>query len=150
MSASAYLNQFGGSLLFEADKVVHVRDNVRNVVATRTRTGLYRVCWLPPAPARVNFLSVSNQLKRERVHQLHRCMGHAGINRMRAVLATGAVRGLTAADVKLMTPCSACALGKHVRKHVPAKTSTKADYFGQILSCDNTGCQRVRTRDGPI
>ena len=148
ISASAYLDQYNGTLLFENDCVKHTRDSVCKIIATRQPSGLYHVCWLPPPPARAMFLSVSNQLKRERIHQLHRCLGHAGVNRMRNILASGLIPGLLPADVRLMTPCTACALGKQARVNNKAATRTKADFFGQVVVCDNTGRQRVRSRTG--
>ena len=54
-------------------------------IASRQEDGLFHI--LPgtvPPPAVRAFLSVASQIKRERVHQLHRTLGHASPARMRS------------------------------------------------------------------
>jgi hypothetical protein len=56
-------------------------------IAARKEDGLFHIVpgAVPPPPVRA-LLSVASQIKRERVHQLHRTLGHASPARMRAVL----------------------------------------------------------------
>lgn len=72
------------------------------------------------------------QVRREAVHRLHRCLGHASIKRIATIRKRfPAVTGsLTSRDLALFTTCPACRIGdsKHHAKKPPA--STRAILFG--------------------
>lgn len=53
-------------------------------------------------------LSTINQLKREKLINLHRRLGHMSMAKLRHVLAHGSIDGLKPKDVVLFTPCDHC------------------------------------------
>ena len=104
---------------------------------------------VPPPPVTA-LLSVASQIKRERVHQLHRTLGHASPQRMREVLTQHPAidNGLCPKDVQLFTTCSACALGNARRRPRPSKASIRASDFAYRLHFDTSGVVRPSTASG--
>ena len=108
-------------------------------IADRREDDLYHVLAgsvpSPPVPA---LLSVPQQLKREKVHQLHRTLGHASPRRMCEVLTLhpAVAPGLQPKDVQLFTSCPACALGNATRRPRPPRASIRATAFAYRLHFD--------------
>jgi hypothetical protein len=122
-------------------------------IAERAHDGLYHIVpgAIPPiTPTETALYTVSGQVKRERVHQLHQLLGHASQHVMRKVLQDNprAPSGLTPSDVRLFTSCDACQLGKAKRLPRPSMATTRSHTFGYRLHPDTTGRVRPRTRSG--
>jgi transposase InsO family protein len=122
-------------------------------IATRAPDGLYHIVRnsIPPIALTATALyTVSGQVKRERVHQLHQLLGHASQHVMRKVLQDNpkAPSGLVPSDVRLFTSCDACQLGKAKRLPRPTLATTRSHTFGYRLHTDTTGRVRPRTRSG--
>lgn len=101
-----------------------------------------------PAYTAMLALSTVNQLKREKLINLHRRLGHISMAKLRHVLAHASIDGLKPKDVALFTPCNHCAAGRAKKLPHPKKASRKATYFGQHLNADCTGTQAVKTPGG--
>ena len=69
------------------------------ILGPRESNGWYRIERLPDLEdcmrTEANSLSAENQIKRERIMQLHRDLGHASKNKLALILATGQINGLT-------------------------------------------------------
>ena len=142
ISISCLLSQIGGSLNRDQWSIIHTSDDgLECLMAKFTNRGLYRVIALPPAvlatPPTILSLSTSNQLTRERIDLLHRCMGHTGKPRMLQALANSRFGTLRPGDVRLMSDCAACALGKSIASP-HHRSQSKSTTFGEVLICDNT------------
>ena len=120
-------------------------------IAKRQEDGLFHIIkGAVPAPTASALLSVANQIKRERVHQLHRTLAHASPARMRQVLTQHPQidPSLVPKDVLLFTSCPACALGNAVKRARPPKASIRATAFAYRLHFDTSGVVRPSTASG--
>ena len=154
-SVSSLIDSHNQSVLFSADGAYlcpHSSPNDSYIrIADRKEDDLFHI--LPrsvPSPSVHALLSVASQIKRERVHQLHRTLGHASTQRMREVLTQHPQLdpGLQPKDVLLFTTCSACVLGNARRKPRPSKTSIRATAFAYRLHFDTSGVVRPSTASG--
>lgn len=120
-------------------------------LATRREDGLYHIVAnsVPTRSVRA-LLSVPQQIKRERVHQLHRTLAHASPRRMREVLTRhpSVCRSLLPKDVQLFTSCPACAIGNAKKSRRPRVATTRATAFGFRLHMDTSGTVRPSTPSG--
>ena len=150
ISLGKLLDQHGGRVILESKHAVHVADNgTQTTLGPKTKEGWYRIVRLPKSQeAEILALNTGNQLKREQIMRLHRNLGHISANQLRLVLAKQPMLGLLPQDVKLMTKCTACALGKPRRTSNPKSRKRVATKFGEVVHTDNTGEQPVRTYDG--
>ena len=120
-------------------------------VAIRKEDGLYHIVRnAVPPPSVLTLLSVPQQIKRERVHQLHRTLAHASPRRMRQVLTAhpNVDPSLLPKDVQLFTSCSACALGNASRPPRPPRAAVRATAFGYRIHFDTSGTVRPATSSG--
>ena len=99
-SVGSYLDQFGGAVVFRGADVIHQCGSRITTLGIRTEDGLYTSTVplaLVPAPfasaspaTSITEDSVSFQLRRERVWDLHRCFAHLGREPLRRLLASSA------------------------------------------------------------
>ena len=156
LSVGSFLDQKGGEITFTSNEVFYKPSHPRTMIPTkigeRREDGLYTASDAAshiPSPA-IN-LSRSEQdfqLTRERVHMLHRMLGHVGKPKMKTVLAKCSLLGLKPHHVDLMTYCEACKVGSAKFKKKPKKSDNKAKRFGQRLMSDNSGKLRTRSTNG--
>jgi transposase InsO family protein len=155
-SVGALLDNRGSAITFTktgAYIVPEVDTDTTSLVAVRGEDGLYHLIKgaMPPAIRETTVMfTVSGQVRREQVHQLHRLLGHASPAVMRLVLRNNprAPSGLTPADVRLFTSCDACHLGKAKRQPRPTLASARSHTFGYRLHTDTTGRIRPHTPSG--
>ena len=150
ISTKKLLKQFGGYVVLGSQNATHIsNEKKRTILGPKDSQGWYRIDRLPETTrSDVNNLTLINQLKREKVQRLHRCLGHASANKIRQILSTVPLMGLHPHDVKLLQKCESCGLGKPRRSSHKRKAQRKPTGFGSHLCCDNTGLQRVQTRGG--
>ena len=122
-------------------------------IALRREDGLFHVVpgSIPPAPASASaFLSVSQQIKREAIHHLHRTLAHASPRRMRQVLTEcpEVASSLKPADVRLFTHCDSCGIGRAIRPAAPEKAVVRATSFAYRMHADTSGVVRPSTSSG--
>ena len=86
---------------------------------------------------------ISFQLLRERINTLHRVFGHASKEKLRAVLKGNPRYGIDPINVKLLTECHACSLGKGKKAVMPKMSTTKATKFAERISADCSGRLRI-------
>ena len=148
--------QFPGDVIAGDDNAVHISsiDGSTTILGPLVGFG-YRVERLPPKTAQaahhvnVNELSVSLQLRREKIQKLHEKLGHVSAKKLRLILAMQSIDGLKPRDVDLLPPCRWCAFGKPRRASHPT-LNTKQDerYFGSHVHSDNTADQPVASIGG--
>ena len=120
-------------------------------IALRQEDSLFHIIPGSVTPPSVSaMLSVASQIKRERVHQLHRTLGHASPRRMRHVIAQhpDIAPSLSPKDVRLFTSCPACALGNAQRRVRPPKAMVRATAFAYRIHFDTSGTVRPATSSG--
>ena len=125
-------------------------------IADRREDGLFhmRSDAVPPPPATGTsatvFLSVSQQIKREQVHRLHRMLGHASPRRMAEVLkrCPQLASSLSPKDIRLFTSCDACALGDIKLFPAPPKSDTRSFIIAYRMHADTSGPVRPGTASG--
>ena len=113
--------------------------------ATNVENGPYSV----NAQQLLTTLSTVNQLKREKLLQLHQKWVHAPPGIMRMVLTIKPQDGLQSQDVNLWPgKCEGCALGKPRRSTHKMKARREPKGFGTDIHTDNTATQPVKTFHG--
>lgn len=87
-SVGAALDLRGGRIIFTATQAQYVNPQGKAAtIAHRTNYGLYSIIpgsMPPPASSVPIFISVPMQIRREAIHRLHKCLGHAGLARANA------------------------------------------------------------------
>jgi transposase InsO family protein len=163
-SVGSYLDQFGGAVVFRGADVIHQCGSRITTLGIRTEDGLYTSTVplaLVPAPfasaspaTSITEDSVSFQLRRERVWDLHRCFAHLGREPLRRLLASSAglrrTSKLRPRDVRLLGNCPSCQLGKSKRHPRIKVSSSRATHFGQRLCADLAGPIRTATIGGGV
>ena len=148
------LDRRGGSIQFTTTNAVYIAPSGASTeIARRNNNGLYTMipgAMPPPLPRAPVYISVPTQVRREAIHRLHQCLGHASIERMRYILKTApqACGSLTTRDLALFTTCAACQVGKCVRAPRPKATATRSTLFAHRLHADTTGVIRPSTQGG--
>lgn len=154
LSVGCYLDQFGGSLTFTSKKVISKNQGTgARTVGLRQEDGLYYLMKHNPAPvkaiANLGKEQIRFQLLREKIHELHRCFGHIGKDRLRTVIQNNKIDGIAPHHVELLTECESCSLGKLNKVAAPKASQTpKVTTFGAHLASDNSGRLRVRSLGG--
>ena len=150
ISTKKLLKKFGGYIVLGSQNATHISNEKKHtILGPKDPNGWYRIDRLPAiTKPDVNNLTLINQLKREKIQRLHRCLGHVSANKIRQILSTVPLMGLHSHDVKLLQKCESCGLGKPRRSSHKHKAQRKPTGFGSHLCCDNTGLQRVQTRGG--
>ena len=151
ISVGLLLKQFPGHLILGTENATHYSINgTETILGQRTKIGWYRLERLPEQEQDkdVNALTMSNQLKREKLMRLHRNLGHASANKIRQILCQSQIYGLKPSDVQLFQKCEACALGKPKRATHKSTAKRQPTGFGSHLHTDNTARQPVETRSG--
>ena len=148
------LDARGGAITFTTTHASYISPSGSIVaIARRNNNGLYAVIpntMPPPPPKAPMYISVPTQVRREAIHRLHQCLGHASTERMRYILknAPQVCGSLTTRDLALFTTCAACQLGKCSRAPKPKEASTRSPLFGHRLHADTTGAIRPATTGG--
>ena len=166
VSVGSLTDQTGACVVFSStDARLRCETTGLNVcIAKRASDGLYRV-----TDARLSFdsapgspqlprilaaapclgkLQISFQLLRERVNRLHRVFGHASAKKLRRVLKAHPKFGIAPGNVKLLSLCHACSLGRAKKARRPKISTTKASVFAERLSSDSSGRLRTRSLSG--
>ena len=96
------------------------------------------------------YISIPVQVRREAIHRLHQCLGHASVARMRYVLKNfpQVCGSLTTRDLALFTDCPACHMGKSRKAARLKSADTRSKLFGHRLHMDTTGVIKPSTRGG--
>lgn len=154
LSVGAFLDQKGGSIIFTNNDVKykpeHPRTRIPVLIGRRREDGLYTALshtFEVQSPSiNLSRAEVQFQILREKIHTLHRVLGHAGKPKMRNVLHHNRIGTLRPEHVDLMTYCHACKVGH--AKFVPANkfSKSKATKFGERLVADLSGKVRTRSR----
>ena len=147
------LDRRGGNINFSATQATYVCPRgTSTVIAKRGENGLYNVVpgAMPAAPSVPIMMAAPIHVRREAVHRLHRCLGHASVKRMATVIKRCPKIGgsLTPRDLSLFTNCPSCALGNSKKATAPSKSSTRSTLFGFRLHADTTGVIRPATASG--
>ena len=147
------LDRRGGNINFSATQATYVCPRgTTTVIARRGENGLYNVISgaIPAAPSIPIMMAAPIHVRREAVHRLHRCLGHASVKRMTAVIKRCPRKGgsLTLRDLSLFTNCPSCALGNSKKTTAPSKSSSRSTLFGFRLHADTTGVIRPGTASG--
>ena len=144
-----------GSIAFNNARATHTSSTlgITKVIATRNASGLYSVvtrCMVDTTTAVPVYISVPVQVRREAIHRLHACLGHASIDKMRHIMkAMPHVCGsLTTRDLALFTSCPACRTGKTKTAERPKTSYTRSYLFAHRLHGDTTGVIRPSTTGG--
>ena len=152
ISVGQLLDQTGGTLCFTRSQCHHTSGKERQLVAERDEKGLYRTVMstkeardLCEGTADIH-LSVQAQLLRERVHTLHRCLGHVGKDKIKQVMRRNNFTNLKEKDLDLLVGCDSCNSGKIKKANRPKTNNRKATQFGHTIVSDSTGRQATRTR----
>ena len=156
LSVGAFLDQKGGKLIFTANQVLYKPEHPitrRPIILGRRRedglyTALTAALKVPSPSIHLSRAEMQFQQMRERVHTLHRMLGHVGKSKMKAVLASNPQMGLQPHHVDLLTYCAACNIGNAKFSVKPAKSVNKAKIFGERLMSDNSGKVRIQSRSG--
>lgn len=157
VSVGQYLDQYGGSVVFEHDAVLHVSPcgSRRTLLARRNEDGLFRVT--PDTTASVGSAvpvipgeSITHQLAREKVHLLHRCLCHASKQKMKTMLRSGdiTVRGVLPKHVDLITTCDACEMGNSMRLPHDKSSGRRSTTYAYRICADSSGRLRTQTKGG--
>ena len=129
-SVGYMLNKKGGSVAFTTVGATYTSPSgSTRPLARRNSSGLYSV--IPDAVDTSNvpvFISVLTQVRREAIHRLHQCLGHASIEKMRHIMKTDphVCGSLTTRDLALFTSCR---LGKARKARRPQSTYTRTTLF---------------------
>ena len=109
-----FLDQIGGTLEFTNTHLYLKRNGKRLLVGERNEQGLYDTCMtvteaaaLTKGTANIN-MSIHAQVLREKVHSLHRSLGHIGKTRMMMVLQRNNFTNMSPKDLELLLACDAC------------------------------------------
>ena len=156
LSVGSFLDQKGGELIFTSQTVLYVpsysRTKQPTKIGERREDGLYNVSQnaLRIKSASVNLSKAEQdfQLLRERVHMLHRLLGHVGKPKMKAILSKYNLVGLKPHHVDLMTYCEACKVGSAKFKSKNKVSENRARKFGERVMSDNSGRLRTRSTNG--
>lgn len=146
------LDRRGGSFRFTREGATYTSPSGHTVViASRNKLGLYSLIpgRMPNALISV-CIATPVQVRREAVHRLHQCLGHAGIEKMRYIIknAPYACGSLTTRDLALFTTCPACKMGKSTKANRPRSTYSRSKIFGYRLHADTTGIIRPASTGG--
>ena len=146
------LDRRGGSITFTRVNAFYTSPSGhKTVIARRNKIGLYSLLpnTMPPATLPV-CIAVPMQVRREAVHRLHQCLGHANIENMRYVMqhSPHICGSLTTRDLALFTTCPACKMGKSTKANRPKATYSRSTIFGYRLHADTTGVIRPATSAG--
>jgi hypothetical protein len=156
ISVGAFLDQVGGTLSFSGASCYPSLDGQQILVAKRDEKGLYRTAMTPQEALGITkgtadiHLSTHAQVLRERIHMLHRCLGHVGRERMLQVLKRNNFTNLKTSDLELLTSCDACHSGKIRKANRPKRASRRPTDFGHTITSDSTSKQKIRTRGGKL
>ena len=147
------LDHRGGTIVFSRTNAVYISPSGAKVeIATRNNIGLYSVVpgTMPPVQPVPVCISIPVQVRREAIHRLHQCLGHAGIEKMQYIMKNmPQVCGpLTTRDLALFTTCPACRIGKMQAASRPKSAYTRSTLFGHRLHADTTGSIRPPTTAG--
>jgi transposase InsO family protein len=126
------------------------------IVATRDERGLYTTCVSPEEAKELtsstagvyNALGIHAQILRERIHMLHRSLGHIGKPRMLAVLRRNRFTNLKPSDLELLLSCDACHTGTIQKANRPKENTKRETEFGDMITTDTTSKQNIATRNG--
>ena len=148
ISVGQLLDQVGGELRFTAQHCYLVKKGKEGkegkalLVAERDERGLYRTAMsakeareLCKETADVH-LSIQAQLLRERVHTLHRCLGHINKDKIKQVMRRNNFTNLKEQDLELLVGCDACNSGKIRKANRPKGNKRRATTFGHTVVSD--------------
>ena len=156
LSVGSFLDQKGGKITFTSNAVFYKPSHPTTMAPTkigeRREDGLYNASGAAlhiKSPA-INLSRAEQdfQLLRERVHMLHRILGHVGKPKMKSVVAKHHLMGLKPHHVDLLTYCEACKVGSAKFKPKNRISDNKAKRFGERLMSDNSGKLRVKSTNG--
>lgn len=157
IALGSFLDQFGGELTF-TDRRLHLHiDNKTILCAKRGESGLYDTCMAPAdlewlmahkSKQAATHLSIHAQVIRERVHMLHRTLGHIGLARMRQVLERNNFTNIKPSHLELFTTCDACHSGKIQRRPANKKATRRPSEFGHTVAADTSSKQTIQTGRG--
>ena len=146
------LDRRGGSFCFTQKGATYTSPSGQTVtIAHRNKLGLYS---LIPGRMPTNLIPVCIatpvQVRREAIHRLHQCLGHASIEKMRYIIrnAPYACGSLTTRDLALFTTCPACKMGKSTKANRPRSTYSRSKIFGYRFHADTTGIIRPASTGG--
>ncbi len=152
ISCSQFLDQHGGRLLISKNNITWLKNKRRIYVAERDSRGLYISAMsrleankIQKNTARAN-LSIQAQLLREKVHNLHRCLGHIGMKKMKQVLRRNNFTNLKEKDLQLMMSCDACDAGKIKRANKRKVATRRPTEFGHTVRSDTSSRQQISTK----
>jgi hypothetical protein len=152
ISCTQFLDQHGGKLLLSKRSIKWLRSGRATHIADRDQRGLYTSAMSISAAntmlnktARAN-LSIQAQILREKAHNLHRCLGHIGIKKMRQVLRRNYFTDLKEKDLRLMINCDACNAGKIKRANKRREASRRPTEFGHTIRSDTSSRQEIATK----
>ena len=151
IAVGQFLDQIGGRLEFTNKAVYLIKNKQRSLVGRRNELGLYDTCMSTQEATKLTTnkanisLSIHAQLLREKVHSLHRSLGHIGKDRMRLVIQRNYYTNLSVKDLELLLSCDACHTGKIKKARRPKKSTSRATTFGHTVRSDSTSKQPIRT-----
>ena len=146
------LDRRGGSVTFTRTGASYTSPSGETtIIAVRNKIGLYSV--IPgrmPAATSLVCISVPVQVRREAIHRLHQCLGHASLEKMRYIMkhAPYVCGSLTTRDLALFTTCPACKMGKSTKANRPKAAYSRSTIFGYRLHADTTGIIRPASTGG--
>ena len=156
LSVGAFLDQKGGQLIFTANQVLYKSDHPftkpPTLIGRRREDGLYSALNtalnLPSPSINLSRPEMQFQRIRERVHTLHRMLGHVGKSKMKTIVSRYPRMGLKPHHIDLLTYCEACKVGNAKFSSKPRKSHNQSRTFGERLLSDNSGIVRIQSRGG--